>query len=142
MSRARFVILAVVYAPFLYLENLLLRDSLIVLATLGLVLVAEWVRANPRRERALGFGFASGLAILLKSHFALFLAGMMVIVAAGARRDRRRAAALVLVMAAGAAIALTLRGETRNAVRALGSARTRGKRTDSISVSVLVHNRR
>ncbi|HET7372166.1 MAG TPA: prepilin-type N-terminal cleavage/methylation domain-containing protein [Gemmatimonadaceae bacterium] len=41
-----------------------------------------------------------------------------------------------------AAITLTLRGETRNAVRALGSGRTRGKRTDSISVSVLVHNRR
>ena len=41
-----------------------------------------------------------------------------------------------------AAIALTLRGETRNAVRALGSGSTRGKRTDSISVSVLVHNRR
>lgn len=41
-----------------------------------------------------------------------------------------------------AAITLTLRGETRNAVRALGSRRTRGKRPDSISVSVLVHNRR
>jgi prepilin-type N-terminal cleavage/methylation domain-containing protein len=41
-----------------------------------------------------------------------------------------------------AAITLTLRGDTRNAVRALGAARTRGTRTDSISVSVLVHNRR
>lgn len=41
-----------------------------------------------------------------------------------------------------AAVTLTLRGETKNAVRALGSADARGKRTDSISVSVLVHNRR
>ncbi|HSQ29265.1 MAG TPA: prepilin-type N-terminal cleavage/methylation domain-containing protein [Gemmatimonadaceae bacterium] len=41
-----------------------------------------------------------------------------------------------------AAVTLTLRGETKNAVRALGSAGRRGKRTDSISVSVLVHNRR
>lgn len=41
-----------------------------------------------------------------------------------------------------AAITLTLRGETRSVVRALGAARTRGARTDSISVSVLVHNRR
>lgn len=41
-----------------------------------------------------------------------------------------------------AAVTLTLRGETKTAVRALGSAATRGKRTDSISVSVLIHNRR
>ena len=68
-------LLAVLYAPTLFYEMILLRDSLVVCAGLVLAFLAgrQLARGTPRGWLALGL--ACGVAVTLKSHFGLFALG-------------------------------------------------------------------
>jgi 4-amino-4-deoxy-L-arabinose transferase-like glycosyltransferase len=84
--------LAVLYAPMMFYELLLLRDSLVVFATLSVIVLAEKSR-NSRPLNLIGLGLASAAAILLKSTFVLVCAALFVglLVSASSRAARLRA---------------------------------------------------
>ena len=69
-------LLALLYAPTLFYEMILLRDSLVVCAGLALAFLAgrQMARGTPRGWLVLGL--ACGVAVSLKSHFAVFAAGV------------------------------------------------------------------
>ena len=72
-------LLAALCSPLLYFEAVLLRETLIVFAGLALV----WLTGEATRRRSLRWwlltGVAMGLALTLKSQFAIFLAGTLVL---------------------------------------------------------------
>jgi 4-amino-4-deoxy-L-arabinose transferase-like glycosyltransferase len=80
-------VLTLLYAPFIFYESLLLRDSLVAVAGLMLVWVADRaVRNRSSRDFAM-LGAALGLACLLKSTFAVAIAGVAIgLLVAAARR--------------------------------------------------------
>jgi len=81
-------LLAVLYAPSLFYEMVLLRDSLVVCAGLAVAFLAGRQLARGRARGWLVLGLACGLAITLKAHFALLVPG---IAAAAVLRGRGRA---------------------------------------------------
>ncbi len=86
-------VLAVLCAPLLYYELVLLRDSLV--ATLGMALVWLVLRAieRPSALRFAALGAAGGVGLLAKSSLALFLAGVLAWLCATYLREPRRLAA-------------------------------------------------
>lgn len=100
-------LLAVSCAPLMFYELLLLRDSLVAFAVLGVGWLADRAIEMGRRRWFVALGTASGLALLLKSSF-LILGSCVALVTLlsiwRARRSVRRSAA---ALAAGLAIALT-----------------------------------
>jgi hypothetical protein len=89
-------LLAVLYAPLLFYEMILLRDSLVVFAGLALAWLAGRQLAAGSPWGWLGVGLFAGVTLLLKAQFLLFLAGLIVVL--GRRylrrpRDLARAAA-------------------------------------------------
>jgi len=98
--------LAVLCAPLLSYELLLLRDSLIVFAGLWLVWITDFAVVRQRPIWFAVLGLSLGLAMLLKSTFLLFaiLVGVAIV---WQYRDRRRDLARVVApLAAGLAAAL------------------------------------
>ena len=96
--------LALLCGPLLYFEMQLLRESLLVAASLLLVL---WISAPPRRPAALvGLGAASALGLLLKTSLALWLVPALVVLCVAGRRDAREAAARASAVALGLALVL------------------------------------
>jgi dolichyl-phosphate-mannose-protein mannosyltransferase len=98
--------LALLCAPLLSYELLLLRDSTIVFAGLGLVWLADLALTRQRWIWFAALGLSLGLAMLLKSTFLLFAA---LLVAAIAWQYRRRHRDLLIVagaLAAGLAVPL------------------------------------
>ena len=108
-------LLAVLCAPLLHYELLLLRDSLVVFAGLGLVWLAGNVRQRPTVASWAGFGLACGVAMLLKTTLlalCLPLAAGLVIVgfrrgAVGQNRGHQRLR-YVMAMVAGFAVAAAI----------------------------------
>ena len=96
--------LAVLCAPLMFYELLLLRDSLIACAGLAIVWLADRALDADRPRGFFALGAALGLAFLLKSSFAL----LALAIAAGAivRGTRASRAVRVLALAAGCAIAV------------------------------------
>jgi 4-amino-4-deoxy-L-arabinose transferase-like glycosyltransferase len=62
---------ATLYAPFVHYEKLLLRDSTIIFAGLGIVWLTDRAASKPAPTRAALAGLAAGVAFLLKSTFLL-----------------------------------------------------------------------
>jgi len=93
--------IAALYAPLLYFEGLLLRESLIVLAGFALLLAALRARSAGSVRAWLGCGAVLGLAICLKSHFALFGIGLAAVGLGGSPRgsNGRRLGAFALGVA-------------------------------------------
>jgi 4-amino-4-deoxy-L-arabinose transferase-like glycosyltransferase len=94
-------LLAALCSPLLYFEAVLLRETLIVFAGLALV----WLAGEAARRRSLAWwllaGVAMGLALMLKSHFALFLLGTLVLLAVDCRRRMKDLVRLEAVAIAG-----------------------------------------
>jgi hypothetical protein len=65
--------MALLYAPLLHLEAVLLRDGLIAFATVLIVYLTMQATKGARIAAWLMLGVALGLSITLKSHFAAFL---------------------------------------------------------------------
>jgi len=93
-------LLAALCSSLLYFEMVLLRETLVVFT--GLLLV--WLAGTATRRRSLSWwlatGVVMGLALTLKSHFAIFLLGTLVLLAVQCRKNfrdllRLEAAALV-----------------------------------------------
>lgn len=83
-------LLAVLFAPMLFFEGVLLRATLISFAGVGLVYLMLWaLRGENFRKWAL-VGFACGAAMLLKTTFVLFLIGTLAVVVLHYRRAGRR----------------------------------------------------
>jgi 4-amino-4-deoxy-L-arabinose transferase-like glycosyltransferase len=99
--------MAVLCAPLVFYESLLLRDSAVVFAGLALVWLADRAMATDRSTRWLAFGVSLGIAVLLKSTFALFaIAFASLFVATHARGGRPWGAAMGMT-GLGFALALT-----------------------------------
>ena len=98
--------LALLAAPIMYFEMILLREASIIFAGLALTWLIVRGFETGRTARFAGLGAAIGFATLLKATFALF--GVAVLIALGIRLRRRgvdwRAAA---ALAGGGAIAIT-----------------------------------
>ena len=99
-------LLAALCAPLLYLEMVLVRETAIVFASLGLVALADAAIRRGGAWRRLALGLATGVAILLKSHFALFAAGAVTLVALRERARPREAFRAVATVALGLALGL------------------------------------
>lgn len=99
-------LLAVLYAPLLFYEMVLLRDSLVVFAGLGLAWLAGRQLASGTPRGWLGLGIAVGAALTLKSHFALFLAGLLAALVLRARGRFRDWVPAVAPLVLGTALAL------------------------------------
>lgn len=78
-------LLGLLYAPLLFYEMVLLRDSLVVFAGLALAWLAARQLAGGRSAGWLGLGAALGVALLLKAHFVVFLAGLLSVLVLRAR---------------------------------------------------------
>lgn len=98
--------LAVLCAPLLFYELLLLRDSLVAFAGLVLVWVADRAIARDRRAGFLILGAAAGVACVLKSTFFLFAIAFLLTFAVLRHRERRAWGAAAGAMACGFAIAM------------------------------------
>ncbi len=70
---------AALYAPTLYLEQVLVRDSLIVFTSAALLLLMDTTFRRNAWGWSLVGGIALGLSILLKTVFALFAVGCLVL---------------------------------------------------------------
>ncbi len=94
------------YGPLVFHEFVLLRDSLVASASIGLVyLLLIWWR-HPSARLAFYCGLAAGVAVLLKSHFILFFLLALVAAAVRFRADVRTGGAVLLTLAAGFVLAL------------------------------------
>jgi hypothetical protein len=94
---------AVLYAPLLFYEMILLRDGLVVFAGLAVAWLAGRQLEAGRPRGWFGLGLALGVAIMLKSHFALYLAGLVAVIglrSPGHPREWTRAVAPLLLGAA------------------------------------------
>ena len=98
-------LLACLYSPLLHSELILLRETLIVFAAMGVVYLTD---TASRRNKFLWWmlsGLTMGLSVLLKSHFALFAIGTFGLIALQYRRKPK-----VLMRSLGAVIAGLLLG--------------------------------
>ncbi|MCY2929722.1 MAG: glycosyltransferase family 39 protein, partial [Planctomycetota bacterium] len=99
--------LAVACGPILYYELVLVRETFISLA--GLILVYMTVRAMDRKRWTgwLALGAATGAAVLLKSHFWAYLAGVGLAILLTHRKNLRALAVGLGALAAGFFLAMT-----------------------------------
>lgn len=95
--------LAVLCGPLLYYEAILLRDSLVAVAGIGLVLLVQRAEERSSVVRFAVLGLVAGVALLLKSSLGLFYAAALAGLAWRRRGDARRSLALQL----GAALTAT-----------------------------------
>jgi len=97
-------LLVAFYGPLLYFEMVLLRETLIV--SYGLLLVWLVSRATDRPTWAwwLTAGLAMGVSLTLKSHFALFILGVLVLLAVQFRSNLKQLFRLEAVALLGIAI--------------------------------------
>ncbi len=77
--------LALLFAPFLFYEGLLLRAAPLLFAGLGTLLLAQRVSETPSPGRLVAAGLGLGAAMLLKSTFLLFALVLVVVVAVDSR---------------------------------------------------------
>jgi tetratricopeptide (TPR) repeat protein len=116
--------MAVLCAPLLFYEGLLLRDSLVALAGLALVWCIGRVAdaAAERRTAAMRWavvlGVCCGFAWLLKSTFVMIPFALVALALIAGRGEARRATALVVAMLAGFAVAPALLALRNSAVGA------------------------
>ncbi len=99
-------VLAVLCAPLLYREMLLLRETVIVFAGLGIVFFAEQAAARGTWRWWLLAGLASGIGILLKSTFFLLGFGLLCLIAWRLRKSLANLARSAAALAGGVAICL------------------------------------
>jgi dolichyl-phosphate-mannose-protein mannosyltransferase len=99
-------LLGLLYAPLLFYEMVLLRDSLVVFAGLALAWLAGRQMAGGTPRGWLGLGVALGVALMLKSHFALLLAGLVAALVLRARGRPREWARAVAPLVLGTALGL------------------------------------
>ncbi len=93
-------LLAALYGPMVQFEIVLVKESLVVFATAGLLLLLHDVAERGSWRRLVGTGFALGLAVLLKTlflPFALLATGVLAGHAAWSGRSLWRTMALVLL---------------------------------------------
>jgi 4-amino-4-deoxy-L-arabinose transferase-like glycosyltransferase len=99
-------VLAVLCAPLMFYELLLLRDSLIACAGVAIVWLADRALDQGRRRWFAATGAALGLAYLLKSSFLMLGAFVVVIALLALRRSRRSVLIPAVALCAGLAVAL------------------------------------
>jgi 4-amino-4-deoxy-L-arabinose transferase-like glycosyltransferase len=98
--------LAVLCAPLMFYELLLLRDSLIAFAGLGLIWLLDRALDQGGWRWSAGLGLALGAACALKSTFLLLALAIAGLLAIRARRGERQAIVRLASVAAGLAVAL------------------------------------
>lgn len=98
--------LALLCSPLLFYEMVLLRESLIAAAGLGLVLLVLRAEERPSALAWGSLGLAAGLSLLLKSSFALFLLPALAVLVLRPRPTWAGTARLGASLAAGLALAL------------------------------------
>jgi 4-amino-4-deoxy-L-arabinose transferase-like glycosyltransferase len=98
--------LSLLAGPLLYHEMLLLRESLIAAAGVGLVYLTERAQARGTWPSWLALGVTFGLALLLKTTFALYGLGVLVALVVLLRRRPRTLFASAAAVVGGAALAL------------------------------------
>jgi 4-amino-4-deoxy-L-arabinose transferase-like glycosyltransferase len=99
-------LMAVLYAPLLFYEMILLRDSLVVCAGLALAWLGGRQLAAGTPRGWLGVGLLAAVAILLKGHYALLLAGLAAVLCARSLRHPRGWSRAVAPLLLGAAVGL------------------------------------
>jgi 4-amino-4-deoxy-L-arabinose transferase-like glycosyltransferase len=99
-------VMALLCAPPLFYELLLLRDSLIACAGLTIVWLADRAIERDGWRWPAALGIALGLAFLLKSSFLLLAIGVIPIVVVSRRYHRRAVLQPAAALAAGVAIAI------------------------------------
>lgn len=100
-------LLAVACAPLMYYELILKRETAIVFAGLLLVHVTAVALEKQRPRWWLLAGVVAGLAMLLKSHHAVFILGVAVAIVLRYRRNLRPMLAAAVPYALGVLVALT-----------------------------------
>lgn len=97
-------LMACLYAPLLQTELVLVRMTLVVLAALAMVYLADVARRRGSFASWLIAGLVMGLSLVLKAHFALFVAGAAVILVVHYFRRRGVLIRSAVGLAAGVAI--------------------------------------
>jgi Dolichyl-phosphate-mannose-protein mannosyltransferase len=98
--------LAVLCAPLMYYELILLRESTIAFAGLAITWLVQRALDERRWQWFLGLGLTLGLSMMLKSTFALIALGVAAAVLVLYRRDRRTLRLTAVGVAAGILIAM------------------------------------
>ena len=100
-------LLASLYSPLLHHELILLRETLIVFAAMGMVYVIDTAARRDKLRWWVAAGLTMGAGILLKAHFALFAAGAMVLTGWRYRRSAKALSRAVGAIAGGVVLALS-----------------------------------
>jgi len=98
--------MACLYSPLLHMELVLVRETLIVLAALAMVYLADVAARRKAFRWWLLAGAVMGVSLMLKAHFALFVVAAAGLLVVGYRADRRALARAAAGLAAGVVLGL------------------------------------
>jgi len=99
--------LAVLLAPFVMYDVILLRTTATTFAALALVALLEWARPHAGWRPWLVLGLAFGVALLLQTIFALLLGGAFLLACLGSSAPARARAARAAALALGTLLGLS-----------------------------------